>query len=178
MTTTSRPSGPSPWVATVLAAFPGLGSVLNGSYARGVAFFLAAAGTVYLAERGTELWGFAVAFVWLFNMIDAYREARFIRAGLAEDPGLTRRRPATSAAEGLGLGALLLAIGLVAFLDLYLGVDVDWIFDLWPIGLMTAGLWFIVAAIRRRRAARIDEPPGTLLPFEGEARDASSGSVD
>jgi hypothetical protein len=141
----------SPWVATILAGFPGLGSIYNGSYARGVAFFLAVVGTIHLAQRGQDLWGFGVAFLWLFNMIDAYREARLIRAGLAQDLGANRPRPATSAAEGLGLGAVLLAIGLVSFLDQSLGIDVDWIFELWPLGLMAAGAWFIVAAIRRAR---------------------------
>ena len=151
----------SPWVAAILSAFPGLGSVYNGSYARGVAFFLTATGTMHLAARGQGLWGFVVAFVWLFNIIDAYREARFIRAGLTQDLGITRARPATSAAEGLGLGVVLILIGLVSFLDLSLGLDVDWIFELWPIGLMVAGGWFLFVAIRRARASS-SAPP--LLP--------------
>ena len=153
----------SPWIAGILAGFPGLGSIYNGSYARGVAFFLTVVGTMHLAERGQGLWGFGVAFVWLFNMIDAYREARILQAGLAQDLGIARRRPATSAAEGLGLGIVLLLIGLVSFLDLSLGIDVDWIYELWPLGLMVAGGWFVVAAIRRARAERVSgasaEPP-------------------
>ena len=32
-------------------------------------------GAIHLAERGSDLWGFGVAFLWLFNVIDAYREA-------------------------------------------------------------------------------------------------------
>ncbi|HVS10421.1 MAG TPA: hypothetical protein VMS76_11145 [Planctomycetota bacterium] len=155
---TAPPAGirHSPLIATILSGFPGLGAVYNGSYARGVAFFLAVLGTLHLADRpgGGDLWGMSVAFVWLFNMIDAYREARLIRAGLTQDLGLTRRRPATSSAEGLGLGAVLFLIGLVSFLDLSLGLDVDWIYELWPVGLMIVGGWFIVAAIRRLRAAR------------------------
>jgi hypothetical protein len=142
----------SPWIAAMLAGVPGLGSVYNGSYARGTAFFLAVLGTMHLAGSGGELWGFAVVFVWLFNIIDAYREARLIRAGMAHDLGTLRARPTTSAAEGLGLGALLLLVGAVSLLDI-LGYDVDWIFDLWPVALMLAGAWFIFAAVRRMRAA-------------------------
>ena len=141
----------SPWIAALLAGFPGLGSIYNGSYARGVAFFLSVLGLMFLAERSGEVWGFAVAFAWCFNIIDAYREARLIRAGLVDDLGVTRRRPATSAAEGLGLGVGLFVIGLIALLD-SLGVDVDWIFGLWPVAMMLVGAWFIVAAVRRTRA--------------------------
>jgi hypothetical protein len=148
----------SPWIAAMLAGVPGLGSVYNGSYARGAAFFLAVLGTMRLAGRGDELWGFAVLFLWLFNVIDAYREARLIRAGVAHDLGTLRARPTTSAAEGLGLGALLFLVGAVSLLDV-LGYDVDWIFDLWPVGLMLAGGWFIWSAVRRMRATPAGDPP-------------------
>jgi hypothetical protein len=163
----------SPWVAAILAGFPGLGSIYNGSYARGVAFFLMATGTMHLAARGQGLWGFAVAFVWLFNVIDAYREARFIRAGLAQDLEMARPRPATSAAEGLGLGAVLFLIGLVSFLDLSLGIDVDWIFELWPLGLMAAGGWFLFTAIRRARSGRV--PVAAVTDFGAGAPPRGTG---
>ena len=95
----------APWIAALLSAFPGLGSVYNGSYARGVAFFLSVVGCMHMADRGgSDLWGFGIAFVWLFNIIDAYREARLIRAGLASDVAAERQRPATSPVEGIGLG--------------------------------------------------------------------------
>jgi len=141
-----------PWIAAALACFPGLGSVYNGSYARGAAFFLAVFGTMHLADSGEEIFGMAVAFLWLFNIIDAYREARLIRAGLASDVEAGRARPRTSAAEGIGLGALLVLLGVVSQLDI-LGWDVEWIYDLWPLAMIAAGAWFVVTAIRRVRAA-------------------------
>ena len=111
-------------------------------------------GLIHMANRGDEIWGFGVAFVWLFNVIDAYREARLIQAGLAHDLAAGRLRPDTSVAEGLGLGAVLFLIGLLSFLDLTLDIDIDWIFELWPLGLMVAGGWFVVVAILRIRARR------------------------
>jgi hypothetical protein len=152
----------SPWIAAFLAAFPGLGSIYNGSYARGVAFFLTVLGLIHMANRGDEIWGFGVAFVWLFNVIDAYREARLIRAGLAHDLAAGRLRPDTSVAEGIGLGAVLFLIGLLSFLDLTLDIDIDWIFELWPVGLMIAGGWFVVAAVLRIRARRQRLDAGVL----------------
>ena len=143
----------SPWIAAVLAAFPGLGSVYNGSYARGIAFFLSILGAMSLADRGSDLWGFGIAFIWLFNVIDAYREARLIRAGLANDLAANRKRAVSSPVEGIGLGVLLFLVGLLSTLDV-LGYDVDWVFDLWPAILMIAGAWFITAAILRLRSER------------------------
>ena len=143
----------APWIAAILAGCPGLGAIYNGSYARGIAFFLAVAVAMKLADRGGDLWGFAVVFLWLFNVIDAYREARLIRAGRADDREAARERPATSIAEGLGLGLLLLVVGVVATLD-ELGWDVAWLYDLWPLGLVIAGGWFVFVSIRRLRAQR------------------------
>ena len=140
----------APWIAALLSAFPGLGSIYNGSYARGIAFFLSVVGAMSLASRGHDLWGFGIAFIWLFNVIDAYREARLIRAGLAEDLAANRKRATTSPVEGIGLGLLLFLVGLLSTLDV-LGYDVDWVFDLWPVVLMVAGGWFIAAAILRLR---------------------------
>jgi hypothetical protein len=153
----------SPWIAAALSAFPGLGSVYNGSYARGIAFFLSVVGAMHLANRGNELWGFGIAFIWLFNVIDAYREARLIRAGLANDVAANRKRAVTSPVEGIGLGVLLFLVGLLSTLDV-LGYDVDWVFDLWPVILMVAGGWFIAAAILRLRAERSGEETSGLGP--------------
>jgi hypothetical protein len=160
----------SPWIAAFLAFVPGLGSVYNGSYARGVAFFMAVLGTIHLANRGSELFGFGVAFLWLFNVIDAYREARLIRAGWAQDLGAARLRPTSNVAEGLGLGVLLFLVGLLALLDV-LGYDIDWVFNYWPIGLMLAGGWFIATAIWRMRAARTSGPAASS--FDADPPSAS-----
>jgi hypothetical protein len=165
-------SNRSPWIAAMLAGVPGLGSVYNGSYARGAAFFLAVLGTMRLAGRGDELLGFAVLFLWLFNVVDAYREARLIRAGVAQDLGTLRQRPSTSAAEGLGLGALLFLLGAVSLLDV-LGYDIDWIFDLWPVGLMLAGAWFIGSAVHRMRSGRGSAPSDAAF-FSAPHRDPGS----
>ena len=58
--------------------------------------------------------------------------------GLLDEP-----RPATGGDGALLAGAAIFLLGLVAFLDIQLGLDIDWILDFWPIGLMTLGGWFI-----------------------------------
>ena len=57
---------------------------------------------------------------------------------------------------------MLFLIGLLSFLDLTLDIDVDWIFELWPLGLMVAGGWFVVVAILRIRARRQRLDTGVL----------------
>jgi hypothetical protein len=145
----------NPILAACLSFIPGLGNVYNGLYVRGVAFFLIILSLGGIADRrGNPLFGFAAAFFWLFNVIDAYRQATLINYGYAQDLGLTDlpRHPRASQG-GLAAGILLTLIGLFALADRYLYIRLDWIFDLWPFALVAGGLWLIWAAIRDRRRA-------------------------
>jgi hypothetical protein len=144
-----------PALAAFLSIAPGLGNVYNGLYVRGVTFFLIILSLAAIADRrNNELFGFAAAFFWLFNVIDAYRQATLINYGYAQDLGLTDlpRHPRASQG-GLAAGILLTLIGLIALADRYLSISLDWIFDLWPFALVAGGLWLIWAAIRDRRRA-------------------------
>jgi hypothetical protein len=145
----------NPNLAALFAAFPGLGHVYNGLYVRGLVFFLLIASLIAIASRGHGLAGFAIAFFWLFNAIDAYRQATLINYGYAMDLGLVDlpRYPLASQA-GVVAGALLVLIGLFALADRYLTINLDWLFDLWPVGLILVGGWLIVGAIRDKKRAR------------------------
>jgi hypothetical protein len=142
----------NPKLAAVLSAFPGMGNVYNGLYLRGVTFFLMVVACMYIASRGHGLFGFVVAFVWLFNVLDAYRQATLINYGYAQDLGLTDL-PAHPRANqgGLAAGILLSVIGIVAVLEEYFNLDVQWLFNLWPFALIGIGLWLIVGTLRERR---------------------------
>lgn len=146
------------YLAAVLSLFPGMGNIYNGLYLRGMTFFLVIASLIGIVSRnhnrGEELFVFAIFFFWLFNVIDAYRQATLINYGYAQDLGLTDlpRHPRASQG-GLAAGILLTLIGLIALADRYLYIPLDWIFDLWPFVLVAGGLWLIWAAIRDRRRA-------------------------
>lgn len=145
----------NPNLAALLSLFPGMGNVYNGLYMRGATFFLIVLSLIAIADRGHDLFGFAVAFFWLFNVIDAYRQATLINYGYAQDLGLVDlpRHPRASQG-GVAAGVLLVAIGVVAVLERYFDVRLDWLFDLWPFGLVLLGGWMIWASLRDRRRVR------------------------
>ena len=142
----------NPGLAALLSLFPGLGSIYNGLYMRGFTFFLVIASLIGITVENHPLFGLALAFFWLFNVIDAYRQATLINYGYAQDLGLTDLPKVPRAGQGgLVAGILLSLIGVAAILDRYFDVRFDWIFDLWPFALVALGLWLIVSTVRNRR---------------------------
>jgi hypothetical protein len=147
----------NPLLAGFLSLFPGMGNVYNGLYMRGLTFFLIIASLIAVADQtNNQLFGFGVAFFWLFNVLDAYRQATLINFGYAQDLGMTDLPKHPRASQGgLMAGIILTLIGLIAFLDRFFIIDLEWLIDFWPVALMGIGLWLIVAAIRDRRKAGI-----------------------
>jgi hypothetical protein len=145
----------NPNLAAMLSLFPGLGNVYNGLYMRGFIFFVIIASLIGITSTGRyPMFGLAIAFFWLFNVIDAYRQATLINYGYAQDLGLTDLPKVPRAGQGgLVAGILLSLIGVSAIVDRYFDIRFDWIFDLWPFALLGLGLWLIVATIRDRRRA-------------------------
>lgn len=136
-------------ISVILALFPGLGHIYNGLYQRGIVLFLLAVGSIYLAtEEGVM--GMVVAFVWLFNIIDAYRQASLIERGFATDLGLQDApKPPANGQLGLLAGAGLFVIGFLALLDYTFGYDIDRVWEFWPLGLLAAGAWLMIGAYRQ-----------------------------
>jgi hypothetical protein len=146
----------NPGLAALLSLFPGMGNIYNGLYLRGMTFFVVIASLIGLVVHGGhDLFGLAIAFFWLFNIIDAYRQATLINYGYAQDLGLLDMPKAPRAGQGgLMAGLLLSLIGLVAIADQYLEIRLDWIFNLWPFALVAVGVWLIVASFRDRQRSR------------------------
>ena len=140
-------------VSVILALFPGLGHIYNGLYQRGIVLFLLAVGSIYLAtEEGVM--GMVVAFVWLFNIIDAYRQATLIELGHGTDLGLQDTpKPPANGQLGLLAGAGLFVIGFLALLDHTFGYDIDRVWEFWPL-LLAAGAWLMIGAYRQWRRNR------------------------
>ncbi len=144
----------NPNLAALLSLFPGIGNVYNGLYLRGLTFFVVIASLIGIANQGPghELFGFAVAFFWLFNVIDAYRQATLINYGYAQDLGLLDRPEVPRAGQGgLVAGGLLALVGAAALLDRYTVISYDWLFELWPFALVVIGGWLLMASFRDRQ---------------------------
>jgi hypothetical protein len=144
-----------PALAALFSLCPGMGHVYNGLYLRGLVFFLVVSSLLCIVIRDHPLVSFALVFFWLFNILDAYRQATLINYGYAQDLGL-QDRPSSPVAGQVGAvaGALLVLIGLFALADRYLTINLDWIFDLWPVVLIAVGGWLIVGAFRDRKRGR------------------------
>lgn len=143
----------NPFLAGLLSGFPGLGNVYNGLYLRGLIQFLIIGTLVNMVDHaGSAFLGMALAFFWAFNVLDAYRQAVLINFGYSQDLGLVDlpKRP-RAGQGGLLAGLILTGLGTIAFLDQYVNLDLRWLYDLWPLVIVAAGVWLIVASIRDRQ---------------------------
>jgi len=152
----------NPYLAAVFSLFPGAGHIYNGLYMRAVSFFLIIATLIGLAgsqgQPAAGLFGFAVAFFWIFNVLDSYRQAALINLGLVHDLGLEDSLSVPKPGQGgIAAGILMFAIGLFATVDRFVDIDLQWVLDLWPIALMGAGAWIAWSSLRERRS----EPNGS-----------------
>ena len=159
-------SGPNPGLAAVLAAFfPfGVGAVYCAQYAKGLAHMLIFAFLVWGASSGGDaqstLFGIAIAFYYVYQIVDAYRSAKALQLGQpAPDPfglGQVLTAGGKTSFANVPTGALVLIILGVLFLLGNLGLFAFHTFSrLWlPVLLIGLGVWIFV-----RRYGLAGEPP-------------------
>ena len=149
------PVAKRPGVAVLLALFPGLGHIYDGLYLRGLTIFLVFFSLVQIITHGYGLAGLALAFTYLFNVLDAWRQAKLINYGYAQDLGLVDlpRHPHSSQG-GVVAGVLRVLLGVIALLDRFFSIDLDWLVGFWPVALIGLGGWLIWGSILDRRDRR------------------------
>jgi hypothetical protein len=148
----------SPVFAAILSLFPGMGHVYNGLYVRGFTLFLITMSLLALANRN-EIFVPVAMFFWIFNILDSYRQATLINYGYAQDLGLVDLPKHPRASQGgLAAGIILTVIGIVAVLEEYFRVDLEWVFDLWPVALLGLGIGLIWSSLRDRQRAQGSTP--------------------
>lgn len=158
------PRKKSALMAAILSAMPGLGQVYVGYYQQGFVHILAIAGMIGLIatnsiDRDLEgPLGFFIAFVWLYNVIDAARRASLYNHALS---GL-RPMDLPEDAQGprrlgsLGGGAALIAAGLVLFGHTMFDMSLAWVAHWWPMALVGAGVWLVYEDWRAKQARGSD----------------------
>ena len=153
-------------MAGFLSFFPGLGNIYNGLYLRGVTFFSLVLVCMYTAIKEDQpMLGLAIAFLWLFNILDAWRQANLINNGYTAEPGTAAvRRSDSSPQEKLFSGFLLLVIGAAALLVRYTSITLEWLLDLWPVVLVAIGAWMLWSALQglRKKQEGSSEDGGEL----------------
>ena len=148
----------SPGLAVVLSCFPGLGHLYLGLYQRALAVFISFVAAIWLSEHTTL--GILVAGVVLFAFVDAYRQAQALNLGLVAEPISPAASGAAPARSGrLGFGVFLLLAGLFLLYNQFYPVDFSFLEDWWPVLLMLAGVYMLLAHFRdkRRQADRAAE---------------------
>lgn len=144
----------SPALALLCALIPGLGAVYNHQNVKAIIHFLMIIGLIELADvTGIALFGIGGGVFYLFSLVDAYRTAQAINAGL--DPRddderlreLLRERVHVLAVVLIGLGVLFIASDLLKLFNIALSVR-----KLWPVIFVVIGLYLLYRHSRRRRS--------------------------
>lgn len=151
------PRHKSPALATVLSLMPGLGQIYIGYYEQGFVNILIVASLIALLHNGVgrlePLFGFFLAFYWLFNLVDAYRKASFYNQALAglgpmqlpKESGIT---PGRGSVAG---GVALIVLGALFLAHTRFGYSLAWLEDWWPVALLLLGAYLVSRAVLDRR---------------------------
>ncbi len=148
----------SPGLAAFLSLFPGLGQVYNGRIARAFVFFFAWVGSIYLTSTGHEFpFAFAIPFVYLFNIIDAWKGASVANARFLGGRVEPEEQPEI---ESPVWGGSLAFFGVLILFSNLGWLDLDSLARWWPLLLIAVGGYFVYASLQARKTGGSgDEPP-------------------
>lgn len=148
----------SPALAGWLSVLPGVGQVYVGYYLQGFVHILIFGSCIWLTDHAEGLEpvvGPFIAFFWIFNIIDAVRKAKLYNMHMLGD-----REGSLPTDSPLIGGVILLVIGVLALLHQTLGMDMEWVEDVWPLGLIAIG-GYLVWKYKRQRSELRNGPPAT-----------------
>jgi hypothetical protein len=155
----------SPAAAVWLSLVPGAGHIYAGDVAKGILLVLLVGSTIQIVSHGAEGFGILIPFVWLYAMIDAHRAAVEANRRIASGAS-PMRNPGVGIASWWGY--VLIALGVLFAAENFDLIDFEWIWRLWPLGLVGLGIW----VLRRKESP----PPAEALPPlpADESRDPAS----
>jgi hypothetical protein len=141
----------SPGLAACLSLFPGLGQVYNGRIARAFVFFFGFVGSIYMASHGNEFpFAFMIPFVYLFNIIDAWKGANAANARFLGGRSEAEEQPEI---ESPVWGGSLALIGALILLNNLGWLDLDRLARWWPVLLIAVGGYFVYNSLEARKAS-------------------------
>jgi hypothetical protein len=150
-----------PYKVPALAGFlcgimPGLGHVYLGYFQLGVTVALVFAGCITALSIGVQkglepMFGFAIAFTYLYGIVDAIRRAfiynRYLE-GLGNDiPPPEMVTPGWGGSRAGGV--VLILLGVLLALETMFDIELEWLGDVWPLALVGLGIWLFVKARRK-----------------------------
>jgi TM2 domain-containing membrane protein YozV len=141
----------SPGLAACLSLFPGLGQVYNGRIARAFVFFFSWVGSIYLTTTGHEFpFAFMIPFVYLFNIIDAWKGANAANARFLGGRTEAEEQPEI---ESPVWGGTLVVLGLLILLNNLGWLDIDRLARWWPVLLIAIGGYFVYNSLEARKGS-------------------------
>ncbi len=140
-----------PWLAGFLSGlFPGIGQVYVGYYRQGITFAIVFIGLITVLAQGDmnglePLFGLSMGFVWLYGIIDAARRAQAVNRALEGygPEGVPEDMPLPGSGGSFGGGVALIVVGLLLLMNLKFDMDMAWLAEWWPLGLIGFGGWLV-----------------------------------
>ncbi|MBK6899555.1 MAG: hypothetical protein IPH09_09900 [bacterium] len=152
----------APFAVILSVLMPGLGYVYLGYFRQAVTTVVIFASLITALASGAAdgiepLFGIFLAFFYFYQLVDAGRRATMFNQAL--EAGYAGGVPADFALPDAGGmlfgGMVLLAIGVVALLNTVLDVELEWLKDWWPVGLIIAGGWLVARSRREKRPRQV-----------------------
>lgn len=149
----------SPLVAALLSIVPGLGAAYNGQTSKAIVHFTIFASFFQMATvtDGVAFFILGALGMWLYAMVDAYRTAQLMRAGLAsgaEYDAITRRLYGNP----LAWGATLVLLGTIFLLHTMFGIHLP-VREFLPVTLVLVGIYMIFERSQRRGTSNANSMP-------------------
>jgi hypothetical protein len=145
--------GRSPGLALFLSVvFPGAGQLYNGQPAKAFVFFLGLVCAIYMTVEVNPMpFAFAIPFVLIYNLIDAWKSATLLNLSGAGRPVVEQ----DAGFESPAWGASLIALGAVLLLNHLGWLRLASLQRYWPVLLILAGVWFLSQSLR---AGEVEQP--------------------
>jgi hypothetical protein len=145
----------SPGLAFLLSLlFPGVGQIYNGQPAKALGFFFAFVSAIYaVVEINPMPFAFFIPFVYLYNLVDAWRTAMLINTRG------TASLPEEDVAESPAWGGGLIVLGTL-FLFHNLGwLDLSRLTRFWPALLIVVGAVILYRSIQKGKGGEKGDGP-------------------
>ncbi|MBN2198260.1 MAG: hypothetical protein JW747_00250 [Candidatus Aminicenantes bacterium] len=146
----------SPGLAGVLSAlFPGLGSIYNREYTKGLVYIVIFAGLVTLQEHagGQPFFGLLLAGFWFFQLIESVQTAKRINQAalqLEEEPDGGGFKIETGSGS-IVWGLILIALGAIFLLANYQVISYAHIADFWPAVIVLFGVKLLTDSLKKKK---------------------------
>jgi len=157
----------SPSAAVFLSLLPGLGHIYVGQVAKGFLLGLSFVLAIRLADESGGAFGILIPFLLLYAMVDAHRAAVEVNRIVASG-GTPPRGPDFGLSRWWGY--ILIGLGVLFTLENFDLIDFDWVWRLWPLGLIALGIFIL----KRRPEPAAPAPPDYPEPLPAAPEEALS----